>query len=641
MKKRALFFLLAVMLAVPAMLGGCNRTSSHQGGQLTIGSDVPLSGDWGCQQWTNNTSDQLILDLTEGYSLIARTRTGEPVYDETVASITETEETDGTKTFAVDLAQDLKWNDGTPVTAKDYVAKILLFSSWVIRELGAAGDYGLAFSGYDAFTKWDGPMYPFRGVRLLGEYRFSVNVRLGLVPYYFEKTYLDITPLACDMWLPADVEISDEGSGAHFNRNFTPGNCQGRIEAARSQRLNRLSCGPYRLESCDLSAGEAVLTVNEYYKGDYQGQKPNIETIYYRYVPSESICGALENGGIDLILRLTESGAVRDAMALAEKGGFGCTTYPRNGYNRLLFQCDAGPTQFVNVRKALAHLVDRASLAETSCGGTAAVINGPYCTDSWMYKESADELNQTIDPYAYDPAAAVRLLVEDGWVLNETGGAYTEGIRYKRVPSTRAGTFRHNVKLADGTILMPLIIEWASAASGAAHNVLADYLSDNAEMQKAGMQIQQTEMPFSELRNWFCRDVSQGLHYGAKRYGIFNLAAALPTDYDRSYCYSSDEESLAEGINENYISDDSLNTLSIRMTWAVEPGDREAYRQKWLDFIVRWNQVLPDLPLYVNTCCDAYSSKLKNWDADSFWGAPQALLYAWVEEPRRMALPLF
>ena len=65
MKKRALFFLLAVMLAVPAMLGGCNRTSSHQGGQLTIGSDVPLSGDWGCQQWTNNTSDQLILDLTE------------------------------------------------------------------------------------------------------------------------------------------------------------------------------------------------------------------------------------------------------------------------------------------------------------------------------------------------------------------------------------------------------------------------------------------------------------------------------------------------------------------------------------------------------------------------------------------------
>ena len=39
---------------------------------------------------------------------------------------------------------------------------------------------------------------------------------------------------------------------------------------------------------------------------------------------------ALENGGIDLILRLTESGAVRDAMALAEKGGFGCTTYPRN-----------------------------------------------------------------------------------------------------------------------------------------------------------------------------------------------------------------------------------------------------------------------------------------------------------------------
>ena len=135
MKKRAILLLLVIAMIVPMVLSGCS--SNHRGGQLIIGNTTELSGDWGDAQWTNNAADKDIRDLIGGYSPVALTRNAEYVYDENVAKVTTTANADGTKTFTFDLAQDLKWNDGTAITAKDYVAEILLFSSPMIVELGA------------------------------------------------------------------------------------------------------------------------------------------------------------------------------------------------------------------------------------------------------------------------------------------------------------------------------------------------------------------------------------------------------------------------------------------------------------------------------------------------------------------------
>ena len=89
-----------------------------------------------------------------------------------------------------------------------------------------------------------------------------------------------------------------------------------------------------------------------------------------------------------------------------------------------------------------------------------------YGTGLWQYQEAEEWLEMTLNPYSYDPEAAVEELKADGWVYNADGSDYVDGsgeIRYKKVTEVEAGTYAHNVTLADGTILMPLIIEWSSS----------------------------------------------------------------------------------------------------------------------------------------------------------------------------------
>ena len=642
MKKRAILLLLVIAMIVPMVLSGCS--SNHRGGQLIIGNTTELSGDWGDAQWTNNAADKDIRDFIGGYSPVALTRNAEYVYDENVAKVTTTPNADGTKTFTFDLAQDLKWNDGTAITAKDYVAEILLFSSPMIVELGATGGYGLQIVGYSEFNKArerdeagkiigaEEPTRPFSGVRLLGDYQFSITISADYLPYFFEMIYASVAPLARAMWLPANVDLSDEGEGAHFNENFTLANCQDTIKAARYKSDNRLSCGPYTLQSYDKTANEAILVINDNYKGDYQGQKPNIEKIVYKKVVTETMLDALKTGEVDLLTALAEGDEIKTALALVDNGGFNFTKYERNGYGKIMFQCDFGPTQFVNVRKAIAHLFDRNAFADTFCGGFGSVVHGPYGFAMWMYKEKEDELNKTLDTYEYDATSAIKLLEEDGWTLNEKGEAYTSGIRYKKVTAEEAGDYKHNVTLSDGTILMPLIIEWASTEKNSVSDLLSVRLANSDDTKKAGMQINQTVMTFSELLNWMYRDDSEGAQYGVKTYGMYNLASGFEPAYDQSYSYSLDPAFVAQGYNTNYIFDEQLDKLSMDMVYGVDPSDKEGYCQKWFDFIVRWNQLLPEIPLYSNIYHDVYNEKLKNWDVDNFWDLTYGILYAWVEE---------
>lgn len=643
MKKLLSMLLAAAMLVSASAMAFAEGTSEK--GTIVYGSSTEIGGDFAPSSWwTNNATDKMIRDLTNDYGVTVTNQGGEFVVNPTIAkNIESVVNPDGSKTFTVTINEGLTYNNGEEIKAADFLWAEVFSCSKVAMDTGAKLTGHLTYVGGKDY--YEGTATAVSGIRLIDDYTFSVTILAEKIPYYYDLNYISLKPFSLKYWLGEGVELKDDGEGCYIAGDFTKEGIEKQLEYARfNAGEDRVSAGPYNLVAFDKGSLQATLTINPNYAGNFEGQKPSIEKIVVTKTEDATWADALKTGAFNFYDTVTDGNQINTALDIIAEGGFDYVQFDRAGYGMLNFQCDFGPTQFEAVRHAVALLLDRNEFANTFCQGWGGVVNGMYGTGLWQYQEAEEWLEMTLNPYSYDPEAAVEELKADGWVYNADGSDYVDGsgeIRYKKVTEVEAGTYAHNVTLADGTILMPLIIEWASAASGAAHNVLADYLSDNAEMQKAGMQIQQTEMPFSELRNWFCRDVSQGLHYGAKRYGIFNLAAALPTDYDRSYCYASDEESLAEGINENYISDDSLNTLSIRMTWAVEPGDREAYRQKWRDFIVRWNQVLPDLPLYVNTCCDAYSSKLKNWDADSFWGAPQALLYAWVEEPRRMALPLF
>ncbi len=179
---------------------------------------------------------------------------------------------------------------------------------------------------------------------------------------------------------------------------------------------------------------------------------------------------------------------------------------------------------------------------------------------------------------------------------------------------------------------MPLIVEWASTEGNPVSDLLSVMLANSDNVKNAGMQIKQQIMTFTELLNWMYRDSSQGEAYGVPTYGMYNLATGFYPAYDQSYGFTLDPDLVAAGYNTNYIFDEKLDQLSMDMVYAVEPGDKESYVQYWFDFIVRWNELLPEIPLYSNIYHDVYNEKLQNWDVDGFWDLSYGLLYAWVEE---------
>ena len=434
-------------------------------------------------------------------------------------------------------------------------------------------------------------------------------------------------------WLGEGIDVADDGNGVYFVGDIGSDAVAKQLEYARyNAGEDRVSAGPYNLVEFDKAALQATLTINPNYAGNFEGQKPSIEKIVIVKAEDATWADAIKTGAFNFYDTITDGSQINTAMDIIAEGGFDYVQFDRAGYGKLMFQCDFGPTQFVAVRHAVAMLLDRNEFANTFCNGWGGIVNGPYGTGLWQYQESEEWLEDNLNPYTYSYDNAVAELVADGWTLAADGSEYVEGIRYKKVTAEEAGDYAHNVTLADGTILMPLIIEWSSSEGNAVSELLKVMLAENPDTAKAGMQINQNVMTFSELLNYMYRDVSQGDKYGVKTYGMYNLATGFTPAYDMSYSYTLDPDMLAQGYNTNFILDEQLDKLSMDMVYTVESTDTEGYLKLWREFILRWNELLPEVPLYSNVYVTMFPDWLENYTQDSFWDFQQAILYATVSE---------
>ena len=54
----------------------------------------------------------------------------------------------------------------------------------------------------------------------------------------------------------------------------------------------------------------------------------------------------------------------------------------------------------------------------------------------------------------------------------------------------------------------------------------------------------------------------------------------------------------------------------------------EEFLDYWVKYIQRWNELLPELPLYSNEYHDVFAEKLENYEPTSLWTFSNAILYA-------------
>ncbi|MGP1434717.1 MAG: ABC transporter substrate-binding protein [Catonella sp.] len=572
------------------------------GGQLIIGDNTQSNGDI-YPYWTNNSSDAQVYSLTSGASTIEIDKAGKFVVNpQAVKEKNDVKNSDGTVTTTFKLQEDMKWSNGEPITAKDYVFRILYFSSPVLVEIGATTN--TAGSDLDGFTAYnEGKDKVFKGVRLLGDYEFSITIAKEKLPNYYQDAMAAVSPAFMKGWLPEGYDIKDDGKGAYFSKDLKAKDIKKKADDFRFN-MDAFS-GPYMREKYDETSNTYTLVKNPNYKGNYEGQKPYIDTIIYKYVQFETQMDELATGGVDILLNMAEANEINSGMDLVEKGTHGYVSYPRNGYGKLVFVCDRGPTQFTEVRHAIAYLLDRNEFAKTFTGGHGSVVNGCYGLAQWMVEEREDEIG-ALNQYSFSVDNAIAELEKAGFTLDKDGKPYKSGLRYK--------------KLDDGK-LMPLTIQWCSSENNPVSALLATKLANSDDVKKAGMEIKQSAVTFNEL--------IQNLEQQKKNdFNMYSMGIGFTAIYNPEFAYA-----IGNPQNHNRISDEELAKLAKNLN-LVDPSDTEEYLNRFVAFQQRWNELVPDLPLYSNEYHDFFTSKLKGYEGikDAIWDITSQINYCWIQQ---------
>lgn len=577
-------------------------------GQLVIGSISQVINEFYDTGFSASETNYNMYDLIHGgYDTVVFSKEGEFQYNDTVvASHEETENEDGTKTYTVTINDGLVWSDGTPITAKDYVFAVLLENS---DEMAGVDGYpcngGYSYVGYDEWL--DGSADAFAGVHLVDDMTYSLTVKAEELPYHYDITYASLRPRPLHVIAP-ECDVEDTENGATITGDFTTELLQETINNVETgYRYNpKVTCGPYLFDNFDEASQQATLKANPEFVGDYRGVKPSIETLVIKTVSSDTMMNELESGSVDLLYSCSGGDTINAGLDLVEEGKAADTTYMRNGYGQLQFDCSVFPTDSQNVRQAIAYCLDRNEFARQYTGGYGSVVHSFYGLAQWEYQDSVEWINENLNTYEMNVEEAKKLLEEDGWNLNADGTPYSgTGTRYKDV---------------DGE-LKPLVITWCNSEGNPVSELLATMLPET--MAEAGMELQATTTDFATLQNGM-------LHAGDTMYNMYNLATGFATANSPWYYFSSDEAWMGN-YNTNWIADEELNDAVMPLK-SIPYEDSEAWLEAWQNFIKVWNEKLPNVPLYSDEYYDFYSTRVQGWENTATWGWQNAVLDAWVSE---------
>lgn len=548
---------------------------------VVLGSATELTGSFRDASFGKSSPGSADLDiqtLTSGYATVRANNDGELVWaDESIVKThTESKNEDGTKTFTVSIADDLKFSGGQPITAKNYLVPLLAGSSAVMRGAGGSDGAGLTLLGYEAFNAYtgEGEPVPFEGVRLLDEYTFSVTVKKEYADYYYALRYGAFTPASVPLYL-GGYDVKDDGAGAYIEKGFyhkikQNGADRYAMSDTIGNNLKNLShvdfpySGPYFLERYDAGSKTATLKRNPYYKGDMRG-KASIERISYVKIVPETQLDQLKKGQVDVLASVTGGEETKASLAIVDNVRFKETHYDRAGYGKLAFRCDFSPTQFAEVRRAVMHTIDRNEFAQVFTGGYGSVVDAPYYVRSPAYLAVKDRLK--LNRYGYSLEDAKRCLREGGWVYNVDGSDYDEnvgGVRYKKLVGYEKSY--NNLAYASvdnkfktvkvgGEYYMPLVINWMGTQPNPVTNQLITAWQNNpASGEKIGAYItySSADMP-SALYGEYYQMPAYG--FTKAKFGAVNFATGFTSAvYDQSFYWTIDQNRYAN-YSSNFLMD--------------------------------------------------------------------------------------
>jgi peptide/nickel transport system substrate-binding protein len=265
------------------------------------------------------------------------------------------------QTVDVKLNDKAVWEDGSPLTAKDYQATFAALS-------GKNDKFNIASSaGYDQVSKFE----------VVSDYEFT---------FTFETTYADWQNLLVEPAVPADI-ASDPAKWGSYTTKPLP------------------SSGPFVMSKIDNDAKVYTETPNPKWWGD----KPVLDKITWTVIDQGSQAQAFANSEINAVEALdvdTYTSALKKSGAKALNSGG--VTYAQVTFNGL-----QAPLDDANVRKAIAQAIDRELIAKTANEplGVKATTDG-----NWIFMPGQKGYEDTVgEKLPYDLDAAKKLLTDAGW----------------------------------------------------------------------------------------------------------------------------------------------------------------------------------------------------------------------------------
>ena len=586
--KRLLVLVLATAL-VAATLVGCTKEGIKASGTLIVGSPE-ITGDF-VSGFGNSAYDNWVRTLINGYETYSTTPAGEIVLNPTVVKKlgTETDEA-GNKTYTFEIHKDLKFNDGSKVTAKDYMFYILWYASPQWTEAGASSSVGEGLVGYKEYFK--GEVDRFKGIKLISDYKFSVTIDKEELPYFYETSYAAFMPVPMAVWAPgATIDCNDDGAkitGVDLKEACS--------NVATVERFApTVSAGPYKFESFENNA--VTVKVNEYFKGTYEKKLPQLEYVIVRTIASETDVDQVIQGEVDAVTGVIEGEKIDKAKAAATTD---VNYYARNGFGGVFIHCDIKPTSDPKVRHALAYLIDRDEVIFNVLGGYGSVTNGFYGLAQWMYEDNKAAID-AFPHFSLNTKKANELLDETEWKFEADGVTPFDPAK----ATDGSGYYRHN---AEGKKLA--IRHLGSEGISVTDNVEIQF---KANAHLAGIEWDITKSDFDALlKNYY---YAYELSEEEREYCTFNLATNFGVAFDPYYSFHSDW--LGTWYNSEQLNDPQLDEIMVRMR-RLDPTEKEKFSEIWLEFQKRWYDLLPVIPLYSNEYYDIFRKEVKGFNTTPF-----------------------
>lgn len=321
-------------------------------------------------------------------------------------------------TYTFTLKQGIAFSDGKPLTASDVVFSFKAIANPLIADAAALRNYYESVKDVVATT-------PSTVVITMSQPYFLAEYFLGSL-WIMPKHVLDPKGLT-DKYTFAETKSIDAAQANPAMKEFAE--WYGSEEVRRDPKLN-IGSGPYAYE--EWKTGESVtLRRNDAFwaKGKDAWNPAYADKLVYKVINDRnSAVVALKNAEIDFMEYVPPTKYTEEIDTVAtphlRKYPFQTQAYSYIGFNM------ARPIlSDVNVRKAIAHCVDRDALIKQLVRGLATTVNSPIYQDRPEYDKSLPNI-------AFDPNTAKSLLAQAGWADANGDGVLDKAINGKNTPLT-------------------------------------------------------------------------------------------------------------------------------------------------------------------------------------------------------------